>query len=72
MDPLTKKQQAMLDFIKLFIAEKHFPPTYEEIRVGLGLGSKNTVDYHLTRLEAAGYIARKRYSPRAIWLVAHE
>jgi len=62
----------MLEFICGFIDEFHMAPTFKEMCIGLGWGSTNTVEYHLTRLEAAGLIQRKRYSPRAIWSVKHE
>jgi repressor LexA len=68
MRPLTNKQQAILNFIEEFVATRHYPPTYEEIRVGLGLSTKSLVDYHLTALEEAGYIRRDRLTPRGLRL----
>ncbi len=68
MKPLTGKQQAILNFIEEFVATRHYPPTYEEIRVGLGLSTKSLVDYHLTALEEAGYIRRDRLTPRGLRL----
>jgi repressor LexA len=68
MKPLTNKQQAILNFIEEFVATRHYPPTYEEIRAGLGLSTKSLVDYHLTALEEAGYIRRDRLTPRGLRL----
>jgi repressor LexA len=68
MKPLTAKQQAILTFIEDFISKHHYPPTYEEIRVGLGLSTKSLVDYHLNALEAAGHIRRDRLTPRGLRL----
>ncbi len=68
MKPLTSKQQAILNFIEEFVATRHYPPTYEEIRAGLGLSTKSLVDYHLTALEEAGYIRRDRLTPRGLRL----
>jgi repressor LexA len=69
MKPLTTRQQAILDFIQDFMARQHYPPTYEEIRCGLGLSTKSLVDYHLTALEQAGFISRDRATPRGLRLV---
>lgn len=72
MKPLTVKQQAILTFIQDFMARQHYPPTYEEIRSGLGLSTKSLVDYHLTALEEAGLISRDRATPRGLRLVNAE
>ncbi len=69
MKPLTMKQQAILNFIQDFMARQHYPPTYEEIRCGLGLSTKSLVDYHLAALEEAGFISRDRATPRGLRLV---
>lgn len=66
--PLKRQQRAMLDFITAFILEKTYPPTYEEIRTGLHLSTKSLVDYHLSILEAAGYVKRDPWMPRGISL----
>lgn len=58
----------MLDFIETFIAGNRYPPTYEEIRQGLGLSTKSLVNHHLAALEAAGYIERERSTPRGLRL----
>lgn len=68
MKTLTTKQQTMLSFIERFMTERHYPPTYEEIRVGLGLSTKSLVDYHLNALEAAGRIQRDPWTPRGLRL----
>jgi repressor LexA len=72
MKPLTIKQQQILTFIEDFMARQHYPPTYEEIRCGLGLSTKSLVDYHLTALEQAGLISRDRATPRGLRLVQAE
>jgi repressor LexA len=72
MKPLTTKQQAILNFIQDFMTKHHYPPTYEEIRCGLGLSTKSLVDYHLTALEEAGLISRDRATPRGLRLVNGE
>ena len=71
MNPLTAKQQRMLDFIREFSVRNQYPPTYEEIRLALGMSTKSLVDHYLGQLEAAGYITREFNRPRTILLVAH-
>ncbi len=65
---ISSKQQAMLDFIEEFVSDRGYPPTYEEIRVGMNLSTKSLVDYHLTALEAAGKIQRDPSTPRGLRL----
>jgi repressor LexA len=68
MRVLTHRQLAMLDFIEGYIAENRYPPTYEEIRQGLGLSTKSLVNHHLNALEQAGYIERDRLTSRGLRL----
>src|SRR5512141_743070 len=68
MKTISAKQQAMLSFIEEFVADRGYPPTYEEIRVGMKLSTKSLVDYHLTALEEAGNIQRDPATPRGLRL----
>ncbi len=68
MKRISPKQQAMLTFIEEFITDRGYPPTYEEIRVGMKLSTKSLVDYHLTALEEAGKIQRDPATPRGLRL----
>lgn len=63
---LTSKQQEILDFIKLEISTKGYPPSVREICVAVGLRSTSTVHGHLERLEKRGIIRRDPTKPRAI------
>lgn len=56
MPPLTEKQQAILDFIRKFIAERGMAPSYEEIRKAFRFRSYNSVQKYLKRLEENGCI----------------
>ena len=51
MEKLTKRQQDILDFIKLKVQEKGYPPSVREIGQAVGLASSSTVHGHLSRLE---------------------
>ena len=69
VEPLSAKQSEMLGFIRRFVAARGYPPSYEEIRAGLGLCSKSHVNHYLEQLEAAGYITREAGRPRTIAIV---
>ena len=56
---ISDKQQEMLAFIENFVEENGYPPTYEEIRIGLDISSKSLVNYHLEVLENAALLKRR-------------
>ncbi|HEY4689387.1 MAG TPA: transcriptional repressor LexA [Anaerolineae bacterium] len=68
MNALSERRQAILDFIETFIADNTYPPTYEEIRRGLGLSTKSLVNHHLAALEEAGLLERDRSISRGLRL----
>ncbi|MFC4617441.1 transcriptional repressor LexA [Camelliibacillus cellulosilyticus] len=63
---LSKRQQAIIDFIKSEVATKGYPPSVREIGDAVGLASSSTVHGHLSRLEKKGFIRRDPTKPRAI------
>jgi repressor LexA len=65
---ISDKQREMLAFIEGFVEEKGYPPTYEEIRIGLKISSKSLVNYHLDVLENAALLSRSPNTPRGIRL----
>ncbi len=64
--PITKKQEAILNFIKDDLKLKGYPPSIREICSAVGLTSSSTVHGHLTSLERKGFIRRDASKPRAI------
>lgn len=66
MTKLSKRQQAIIDFIKSEVNEKGYPPSVREIAKAVDLASSSTVHGHLSRLENKGYIRRDPTKPRAI------
>ena len=66
MTKLSKRQAAILDFIKHEVQTKGYPPSVREIAEAVGLASSSTVHGHLSRLEGKGYIRRDPTKPRAI------
>ncbi len=63
---ITKKQQAILDYIKEEILQKGYPPSVREICEAVSLKSTSSVHSHLETLEKNGYIRRDPTKPRAI------
>lgn len=63
---LSARQTKILDFIKLEIRKKGYPPAVREIGEAVGLLSSSTVHGHLQTLEDKGYIRRDPTKPRAI------
>ena len=63
---LTPRQMDALRFIAGFQQAKGFSPSFEEIGVGLGLASKNSVALLLDGLEERCAIRRLNYRRRAI------
>ena len=68
---LTKRQQEILDFIKVFMVKNGFPPTIREIGEGLGVSSPATIHAHLENLENKGVIKRSNTKNRAIELLVN-
>lgn len=58
--PITAKQQKFIDFIRRYALENGEPPTYEEIRDGLGMASLGTVNWYVTTLVRAGFLERAK------------
>lgn len=55
---LTKKQQAIYNFIRKHIEDKKFPPAIRDICTEFSISSPNGVMCHLKALESKGYINR--------------
>ena len=63
-EPLTNKQQMVMDFLKAEIRKNGYPPTVREICDAVGLSSTSTVHSHLETLERKGYIRRSKAKNR--------
>ncbi|MFD2045740.1 transcriptional repressor LexA [Ornithinibacillus salinisoli] len=66
MTKISKRQQAILEYIKNEVNKKGYPPSVREIAEAVGLASSSTVHGHLSRLESKGFIRRDPTKPRAI------
>lgn len=70
--PLTEKQQAVLDYIKGYMAERGCPPTTYEIAHAFGWKSDNAAQEHLKALQKKGFIKLARGTTRGIRVVGHD
>lgn len=63
---ISAKQQEILDYIKVEILKRGYPPAVREICEAVNLRSTSSVHSHLETLEKNGYIRRDPTKPRAI------
>lgn len=66
MEPLTEKQQLILNYIKSQVKLNGVVPSIREICKASGLSSTSSVHLHLENLEKKGYIKRKQAKTRNI------
>ena len=66
---LTKRQQAILDFIEDFANKRGYPPTLREIGNEFGIKSTNGVRVNIAALEKKQYIIRRPWLSRGIELI---
>ena len=60
MQPRTKRQKEVLDYIVRFVERNGYGPSYQRIAHQLGVSSKGGVQRHIIALENQGLIARRR------------
>ncbi|MFI5235258.1 MAG: transcriptional repressor LexA [Gemmatimonadales bacterium] len=64
--PLTKRQSEILEFVRTYIGDQGYAPSFEEIAQHFQFQSLATVHEHLSNLERKGYIHRTHNESRAI------
>jgi len=69
VQPLTKRQREILDYLNEFIEDRGYAPSLDEIGRRFGLSSLATVHKHLTNLEEKGFIRRAWNRSRSVELV---
>lgn len=67
-DPLTEKQQAVLDFITGYIDMEGVPPTREDIAAHFGMTGAGALS-HLRALQTKGYIVIPAGKKRAMRII---
>lgn len=60
MQPRTKRQKEVLDYITQFVDRNGYEPSYQQIARQLGVSSKGGIQRHIAALESQGLIARRR------------
>lgn len=68
MEPLTRRQKEILDFIRSFIDENGYAPSYREIAYYFELSSTGTVSEYISILEEKGYLSKEAMDARSIQL----
>ena len=68
MQPLSKMQQKIYDYIVESVRDRGYPPSVREIGQAVELRSPSTVHFHLKKLAEAGYIEKDAGKGRAITL----
>ena len=66
---LSPRQQRMLEFIRDFMDDHHFPPTVRDIQAGCEISSTSVVDYNLHIMQREGYLKRLPEVSRGIELL---
>ena len=70
MKPITKRQQAILDFIKQEVDKRGYPPSVREIGLAVGLSSTASVHNQLNQLEKKGFIRKDKSTTRGIMILS--
>jgi len=70
VQPLTKRQREILDYLNEFIGQHGYAPSLEEIGKRFSLSSLATVHKHLTNLQEKGFIRRAWNRSRSVELVS--
>lgn len=60
MQPRTKRQKEVLDFITRYVTRNGYEPSYQQIAWQLGVSSKAGIARHIQALENQGLISRRR------------
>jgi len=68
MEPLTRRQKEILDYVRKFIDENGYAPSFREIAYYFEFSSVGTVAEYLSILEEKGYITKDAMEARAIQL----
>lgn len=60
MQPRTKRQREVLDYITTFIAERGYEPSYQQMARHFKIASKSAIAKHIAALEHQGLLSRQR------------
>jgi len=69
---LTKRQKAILDFIKSHTEKNEYAPSLEEIKSRFKFASVSTAHFHVSKLKERGYLENIRNKARALSIPTKE
>ena len=69
---LSKKQLAVLDFLRDFTEENGYSPSYREIMTGLGLSSVSAVAEHIENLVSKGVLKKVPGAARSLEILDYK
>ena len=58
--PRTKRQREIFDYIKSFIENRGYEPSYQQIAKHFHIASKSAIAKHIAALEQQGLVIRSR------------
>jgi repressor LexA len=67
---LSKRQSEILKFIKDFVKDYDYSPSYREIGDALGISSPATIHQHMQTLKGKGYLDIDANAPRSVQLTS--
>ncbi|HCC23741.1 TPA: repressor LexA [Candidatus Falkowbacteria bacterium] len=67
---LSKRQSEILSFIKEFVRDYDYSPSYREIGEAMGISSPATIHQHMQTLKAKGYLDIDPNAPRSLQLTS--
>jgi len=66
MEPLTKRQAQILEYVSNYIQNHNYAPSYREIGQYFGLSSTATIAEHIESLKQKGYLSHQENLARSI------
>jgi len=66
---LTEKQLKLFNFIKIYISENTISPSYDEMKVGIGLKSKCGIYKKIEQLAQRGWLRKLPGKTRSIQVI---
>ncbi|MDO4746774.1 MAG: hypothetical protein Q4A70_00295 [Candidatus Saccharibacteria bacterium] len=69
---ITKKQQALLNYLQDFNEENGYSPSYREIQAGLGLSSVSAVAEHIDNLVEKGVLKKVPGAARSLEILDYK
>jgi repressor LexA len=67
---MTPRQFELLTFVRTYVAEHGYSPSYSEMATAIGLGSKSGIHRLVTALAERGHISRLPNRQRSIRVIA--